>query len=237
MTQAWRWVATSFGGPEVLEEVEVGLSDPSPGQVTIEVRAAGMNPADYKHFAPGQDPKLLPLTIGYEVAGVIAAIGADTVDAKSGRHAVIGNFDRLGCRMWGEDLKIRGDHGGIAVDPAGDLFELGNSAVTELTVGGATETLPMGPLASTPFGIAADAAGDAYVTNRYSTAFEVTAQGAQKLPFTGLEVLSAIAADPQGDVFVTDQEGDDVVELSPVLQSGSLAVSPGSGPRATSLKR
>jgi NADPH2:quinone reductase len=84
MTQAWRWVATKFGGPEVLEAIEVGLPDSAPGEVTIEVRAAGMNPADYKHFAPGQDPKLLPLTIGYEVAGVIAAIGADTEIASGG---------------------------------------------------------------------------------------------------------------------------------------------------------
>jgi NADPH:quinone reductase len=84
MNQARRWVATNFGGPEVLDEIEVGLPDPSPGEVTIEVRAAGMNPADYKHFSRGQDPKLLPLTIGYEVAGVIAAIGADTEIASGG---------------------------------------------------------------------------------------------------------------------------------------------------------
>jgi NADPH:quinone reductase len=84
MTRATRWVATNFGGPEVLEAIEVDLPDPAPGQVRIEVRAAGMNPADYKHFAPGQDPRLLPLTIGYEVAGVIAGIGADTEIASGG---------------------------------------------------------------------------------------------------------------------------------------------------------
>src|ERR1700758_4660532 len=87
MTRVTRWVATSFGGPDVLEAIEEGLPDPAPGQVRIEVRAAGMNPADYKHFAPGQDPKLLPLTIGYEVAGVIAAIGADTEIASGGGAA------------------------------------------------------------------------------------------------------------------------------------------------------
>jgi NADPH2:quinone reductase len=82
--QARRWIATGFGGPEVLEQIEVELTDPDAGEVTIEVRAAGMNPADYKHFATGQDPELLPLTIGYEVAGVIAAIGPDTVIASGG---------------------------------------------------------------------------------------------------------------------------------------------------------
>ncbi len=87
MTQARRWVATDFGGPEVLEEVLVDLPAPRRGEVTIDVRAAGMNPADYKHFAPGQDPRLLPLTVGYEVAGVISAIAPD-IEIASGGGAV-----------------------------------------------------------------------------------------------------------------------------------------------------
>ena len=84
MTQARRWVATDFGGPEVLEETVVELSEPESGEVIVDVRAAGMNPADYKHFGPGQDPKLLPLTIGSEVAGVIAALGSATQIASGG---------------------------------------------------------------------------------------------------------------------------------------------------------
>jgi NADPH:quinone reductase-like Zn-dependent oxidoreductase len=73
-----------FGGPEVLGETLVDVSAPGPGEVTVEVRAAGMNPADYKHFGAGQDPKLLPLTTGYEVAGVILALGPDTEIASGG---------------------------------------------------------------------------------------------------------------------------------------------------------
>ena len=84
MTQARRWVAADFGGPEVLEEIIVELPAPAGGEVTVEVRAAGMNPADYKRFGRGQDPKLLPLTIGSEVAGVIAALGPDTQIASGG---------------------------------------------------------------------------------------------------------------------------------------------------------
>ena len=87
MTQARRWIAKAFGGPEVLEEIVVDLPAPGRGEATIEVRACGMNPADYKHFGPGQDPKLLPLTIGSEVAGVIATLGPDTAIA-SGFGAV-----------------------------------------------------------------------------------------------------------------------------------------------------
>jgi NADPH:quinone reductase len=84
MTQARRWIAKDFGGPEVLEQISLDLPAPGRGEVTVEVRACGMNPADYKHFAPGQDPGLLPLTLGYEVAGVIAALGPDTEIASGG---------------------------------------------------------------------------------------------------------------------------------------------------------
>ena len=81
---AWKWIAVDFGGPEVLRNVEVDVPDPQRGQVTIAVRAAGMNPADAKHIAPGQDPKLLPLSLGYEVAGMITAFGPDTEIASGG---------------------------------------------------------------------------------------------------------------------------------------------------------
>lgn len=85
--QVRRWLATDFGGPEVLEEILLEIPEPGPGEVTVEVRAAGMNPADYKHFAPGQDRKLLPLPVGYEVAGVLLALGPETAIASGGGAA------------------------------------------------------------------------------------------------------------------------------------------------------
>jgi NADPH:quinone reductase len=87
MATARKWVAVDFGGPEVLRAVEVDVPGPGPGQVTIDVRAVGMNPADAKHIAPGQDRKLLPLSIGYEVAGIVRALGPDT-ELASGAGAV-----------------------------------------------------------------------------------------------------------------------------------------------------
>lgn len=42
------------------------------------MRATGMNPADAKHIAPGQDRKLLPLPLGYELAGIVTALGPGT---------------------------------------------------------------------------------------------------------------------------------------------------------------
>jgi len=48
-----RVVATAAGGPEVLELVEEPDREPGPGEVLIEVRAAGVNPVDYKRYAGG----------------------------------------------------------------------------------------------------------------------------------------------------------------------------------------
>ncbi|MEF2977580.1 NADP-dependent oxidoreductase [Subtercola sp. YIM 133946] len=78
------WVATDFGGLDVFEEHEVEVPPPGPGEVTIEVRAAGMNPADYKHVASGSDRSLLPIRVGYELAGVIRALGEGTEIASGG---------------------------------------------------------------------------------------------------------------------------------------------------------
>ena len=44
------WVAPRFGGSEVLEYVDTEVPAPGPGEVTIDVSAAGVNPADTKHI-------------------------------------------------------------------------------------------------------------------------------------------------------------------------------------------
>lgn len=77
------WVAPRFGGSEVLEFVDTEVAAPGPGEVTIAVRAAGMNPADTKHTRQG-DPSDLPVLVGYEVAGVLTALGPDTTIASGG---------------------------------------------------------------------------------------------------------------------------------------------------------
>lgn len=81
---ARQWMATTWGGPETWEYAEVETPKPGKGEVTIAVRAAGVNPADYKHVASPRDGVELPVPIGYEVSGVIAAIGPDTEIASGG---------------------------------------------------------------------------------------------------------------------------------------------------------
>ncbi|CAA9302932.1 MAG: Quinone oxidoreductase [uncultured Friedmanniella sp.] len=106
------WVATDFGGLDVFREVEVDVPVPGPGEVTIEVRAAGVNPADLKHVAGGTDRSALPVPIGYEVAGVLSAVGPGT-EIASGGGAV------------GEEVlafRVRGGYASALTVPARDVF-------------------------------------------------------------------------------------------------------------------
>jgi NADPH:quinone reductase len=74
---AQHWIATRPGGLDVFILEEYDVPPPRQGEVTIAVRAAGMNPADAKHVAHG-DAADFPQPIGYEVAGVVSAVGPDT---------------------------------------------------------------------------------------------------------------------------------------------------------------
>ena len=134
--QARRWVATDLGGAEVLDLVTVELPAPGPGEVTIEVRAAGMNPSDYKGLARG-DRVSLPRPVGSEVAGVLAALGPGT-EIASGGGAV------------GDEVlafRIAGGYASAVTVPAADVFAkpaaLDFPAAANLLLAGATaaETL------------------------------------------------------------------------------------------------
>src|SRR3954451_7259712 len=89
MTKALKMMAAAYGGPENVRPYDVDVPDAGPGDVTIEVRAAGMNPTDYKGISGGRgrDESKLPLPIGREVPGVIAAVG-DGTEIGSGGGAV-----------------------------------------------------------------------------------------------------------------------------------------------------
>lgn len=74
-------LATAYGGPEVLSVVDEPVGEPGPGQARIEVRAAGVNPVDYKVYSGrmGADPARLPLRLGSEASGVVTAVGEGAV--------------------------------------------------------------------------------------------------------------------------------------------------------------
>ena len=72
------FVLTRYGGPEVAELREVPVPEPGRGEVRIDVKAAGLNPVDFKT----RDGKLrvinryaLPIVLGCELSGVVASVG------------------------------------------------------------------------------------------------------------------------------------------------------------------
>ena len=127
---ARRWSATGPGGPETLRLVEEELPDPGPGEVTIEVRAAGINPADPKHLRQATGPG--PLPIGYEVSGVVLALGPDTQLATGG--GAVG--DEVVA------FRVFGGYASALTVPARDVFPkpatLDHPAAANLLLAGAT---------------------------------------------------------------------------------------------------
>jgi len=66
-----------FGDPDVLQVAEVPNPTPGPGQIVVQIHAAGVNPVE-TYVRSGKYAKLpaLPYTPGTDGAGTIAAIGA-----------------------------------------------------------------------------------------------------------------------------------------------------------------
>ncbi|MBB5833079.1 NADP-dependent oxidoreductase [Brachybacterium aquaticum] len=71
---------SSYGGPENLTLSEVEEPKLGPAEVRIGVRAASVNPVDWKVMSGGLDPLLtttFPVIPGWDVAGVVEAVGLD----------------------------------------------------------------------------------------------------------------------------------------------------------------
>jgi NADPH:quinone reductase-like Zn-dependent oxidoreductase len=69
---------TTYGGPEVLEWAEAPDPHAGPGQVRIAVRAASVNPLDWKVLAgsmSGGQPLAGPGYLGFDAAGVVDEVG------------------------------------------------------------------------------------------------------------------------------------------------------------------
>jgi NHL repeat len=226
----------------------------------------------------------LPAAVAVDVAGDVFAIDG------------FGGLYELSVGGVAEMLPFSGGETAVAADAAGDVFIADSyyNRVVELPAGsGSQQTLPFTGL-NQPSGVAVDAAGDVFVADRVNNrvfaldtgnnrVVELPAGGEsqQTLPFSGLTVLSAVASDAAGDVFLTgstvsgggspwdvvelpkggaqqalpyqsaglngvavdaagnvilaDGGTDQVVELSPTVPSGALAVSPDSGPAGTGI--
>lgn len=69
-------VQDTLGGPEVLKQAELPRPEPRANEVLVRVRAAGVNPTDWKHRATGGFLGKPPFVLGWDVSGVVEAVGA-----------------------------------------------------------------------------------------------------------------------------------------------------------------
>jgi NADPH:quinone reductase-like Zn-dependent oxidoreductase len=68
----------TVGGPEVLELTEVDRPSPIATEVLVRVRAAGINPTDWKSRRTNPRNYPLPFTLGWDVSGVVEQLGDRT---------------------------------------------------------------------------------------------------------------------------------------------------------------
>ncbi|MEU0369726.1 NADP-dependent oxidoreductase [Streptomyces sp. NPDC006283] len=76
-----------YGGPEVLEFTDVADPKIAPDAVLVRVKAAGVNPVDWKIVAGYLDPIMnvhFPLVPGWDVSGVVEAVGLDATEFSVG---------------------------------------------------------------------------------------------------------------------------------------------------------
>ena len=75
---------SGVGGPEVLRLVDVPKPTAGPNELVVRVRAAGVNPIDYKLRKTGALGVGAGTILGYDVAGIVEEIGPGVTDFKPG---------------------------------------------------------------------------------------------------------------------------------------------------------
>jgi len=103
----------ALGGPEVLKIEELPIPEPGKGEVRLSVKAIGLNRAEVM-FRSGQylETPALPSKLGYEAAGVVAAVGPDVDKSWLGKK---------GSTVPGFLMTQYGVYGEVAIVPASAL--------------------------------------------------------------------------------------------------------------------
>lgn len=92
----------SYAGGEALTIQDVELAAPGPGEVLIRIVAAGLCHSDLS-VIDGSRVRPLPMLLGHEASGVVAALGPDVSDVAVGDHVVLAYVPSCGgcgpCRV------------------------------------------------------------------------------------------------------------------------------------------
>jgi len=94
-----------YGGADTIQVEEVSLADPQSGQLLVRVKAAGVNPIDWKiraGYMQQTRPLQLPVTLGGDFSGVVEFIGTG-----------VRNFT-VGDQVYGQASVTNGGSGSFA---------------------------------------------------------------------------------------------------------------------------
>jgi NADPH:quinone reductase-like Zn-dependent oxidoreductase len=88
-----------FDGPEVLQLDDVPLPQPGEDEMLVRIRAASVNPVDYKirnGTVPWVTREMLPITLGRDLSGTVESAGAGAAAFGQGDavYAMLGGIDR-----------------------------------------------------------------------------------------------------------------------------------------------
>jgi NADPH:quinone reductase-like Zn-dependent oxidoreductase len=145
-----------FGGPEVMVLAELPDPRPGPGQIRIAVRAAGVNPIDWK-MRSGTRGGDLPQTTGREVAGVVDELGDRVTDAAVGDEV----FGFAAGGGGAAELALSGDY--APIPPSLDFARAAGLAVSVETAVRTLDLLGVGEGTTLLVNGAAGAVGSAAV--------------------------------------------------------------------------
>ena len=122
-----------YGGVDVLKVVDVPQPVPGPGQVLVQVKAAGINPGEAKirdGLLAARFPATFPSGEGSDLAGVVAATGPD-VSGFSAGDEVIGFTDNRASHaeyVLTEAANLTPKPAAVPWEVAGALFVVGATA-------------------------------------------------------------------------------------------------------------
>lgn len=101
----------------------VELADPGPGEVVVDIAAAGVCHSDL-HVVKGEWPVPQPTVLGHEGAGVVSAVGPDVDDLQVGDHVVLSWVASCGdCRYCVAGRPVQCARYAETVAPHGVLFD------------------------------------------------------------------------------------------------------------------
>ncbi len=132
-----------FGGPEVLDLVEVDKPTAGPGEIVVRVLVAGLNPVDYKIFR-GYVAEVfgatLPSGVGNDLAGVVESVGAGVTGFEVGQRVLGGvRNEAVADFVVATPDQLLPTPEGLSDEVAGSLWVAGRTAKATVDLFGLTD--------------------------------------------------------------------------------------------------